>query len=151
MGQKRSKDVSLDAPRKGCNIPGCKNLARRDRINSPLGGFYYRDLPQCAKHNADGSLHPSHTKRSKLKHALKFNFGMSLEEYEAKYESQGGRCAVCGRHESEFSRRLGVDHNHKTGELRALLCNHCNYLVGVVESESDLLQKARLYLAKLFY
>lgn len=36
------------------------------------------------------------------------------------------QCAICKRHESEFKKRLAVDHSHKTGRVRGLLCFYCN-------------------------
>lgn len=44
--------------------------------------------------------------------------------YEALYELQDGRCAVCRRR--QVAKRLAVDHNHKTGAVRGLLCQWCN-------------------------
>lgn len=52
-------------------------------------------------------------------------------ERQKLYEKQEGRCAVCKKHESEFKIRLSVDHNHKTGQVRGLLCYRCNkFIVG---------------------
>lgn len=46
-------------------------------------------------------------------------------------DAQGAKCAICGKHESQFTRRLSVDHNHATGKVRGLLCFRCNkFLVG---------------------
>lgn len=44
-------------------------------------------------------------------------------------DAQGAKCAICSRHESEFKNKLGVDHNHKTGKVRGLLCYFCNKFV----------------------
>lgn len=47
------------------------------------------------------------------------------------WNNQMGRCAICGKHERRFKKRLAVDHNHKTGKVRSLLCFPCNrFLVG---------------------
>jgi hypothetical protein len=47
------------------------------------------------------------------------------------FKAQEGCCAICARHESQFKIKLSVDHNHKTGKVRALLCYPCNrFLVG---------------------
>lgn len=44
---------------------------------------------------------------------------------------QNRKCGVCGKAESEFKNRLAVDHNHKTGQVRGLLCYRCNrFIVG---------------------
>lgn len=41
-------------------------------------------------------------------------------------DAQNACCAICSRSESEFKNRLAVDHNHKTGRVRGLLCFQCN-------------------------
>lgn len=47
------------------------------------------------------------------------------------WKKQAGRCAVCYQHERHFKRRLAVDHDHKSGKVRGLLCFRCNkFLVG---------------------
>lgn len=56
--------------------------------------------------------------------------------------AQEQRCAICKKHESEFMKRLAVDHNHKSGRIRGLLCYRCNkFLVGrqTIESATLLL------------
>lgn len=61
---------------------------------------------------------------------IKKKYGLTADEYEAQLNVQGGGCYVCGR---VTERRLAVDHNHKTGVVRKLLCAHCNNAVGVLE------------------
>lgn len=57
--------------------------------------------------------------------------------------AQGNSCAICKKHESSFKKRLAVDHNHKTGKVRGLLCYYCNkFVVGrhTIESASKILK-----------
>lgn len=42
------------------------------------------------------------------------------------FRNQDGKCAICRKPQSLFKRRLNLDHNHKTGQLRGLLCYYCN-------------------------
>lgn len=44
-------------------------------------------------------------------------------------DAQHGCCAICKKPESHFKMRLAVDHNHKTGQVRGLLCYRCNKFV----------------------
>lgn len=44
-------------------------------------------------------------------------------------DKQEGKCGVCQKHETSFKIRLSVDHNHKTGQVRGLLCYRCNKFV----------------------
>ena len=76
-------------------------------------------------------------------------YGITTLQRDEMFLQQGGRCAVCGRHQSEFKRRLAVDHCHITGKVRGLLCMYCNrYVVAVLTSSSHLLESAKLYLER---
>ena len=67
----------------------------------------------------------------------------ALDEWSGLYKEQGGRCAL--GHEVK---RLHVDHDHKTGKVRGLLCYNCNNGIGRLKDSIDLLQKAIVYLSK---
>lgn len=62
------------------------------------------------------------------------------------------KCEICGREEDLCvrgqKRTICIDHNHKNGELRGLLCQHCNTAIGKFNDDVLLLQKAILYLEK---
>lgn len=62
---------------------------------------------------------------------LKWSYGLSLEEYENLLKQQDGKCACCGTEDNlkEFGRKgkyFDVDHCHKTGKIRGLICGPCN-------------------------
>lgn len=59
-------------------------------------------------------------------------YGITLSEYDELFEKQGGVCFICGRSNLD-GRRLFVDHNHSTGEVRGLLCQFCNIHLGWYE------------------
>jgi len=70
------------------------------------------------------------------------NCGATPEWVQQKLEEQGNCCAICGR---DFVRTPCVDHCHKTGKLRALLCNFCNLRVGYHENRA-ITDKVEAYL-----
>lgn len=57
-------------------------------------------------------------------------------------QRQGGRCAIC----KKVPKKLVVDHNHVTGELRGLLCLSCNFCIGNAHDDVSILQSAIDYL-----
>lgn len=60
-------------------------------------------------------------------------FGITEEQYNKLLAKQKECCAICGRHQSNFKNRLHIDHDHKTGIIRGLLCAGCNTGLGVYE------------------
>lgn len=53
-------------------------------------------------------------------------YGVGLDWYNAKLKEQNNSCAICKRNQKTFKKRLALDHDHKTGEPRGLLCFYCN-------------------------
>ena len=77
---------------------------------------------------------------------LKRRFGMTEEQYEALLQKQGGACAVCKREAKQFTKRLAVDHDHKSLKVRGLLCGNCNHRIVGRYREGTLLRAAADYL-----
>jgi hypothetical protein len=77
----------------------------------------------------------------------KKKFGISLDEYNQILESQDGLCAICNQPETQQCYKTGVpynlavDHDHKTGKIRQLLCSRCNRALGIVDDNTELLLK----------
>src|SRR6266436_3654625 len=80
------------------------------------------------------------------KQNLKRAHHMTIDEYNELNTKQGGLCACCGKPPSN-GKPLYVDHNYNTEKRRALICNYCNMVVGIVESPG-LVDKVRAYLEK---
>lgn len=74
-------------------------------------------------------------------------YGLTVGVYEAMLKNQNGVCAICGRPQSS-GKRLSVDHDHKTGVVRDLLCDRCNRGIGFFEDNPDLMLKAIEYIRK---
>lgn len=78
---------------------------------------------------------------------LKRMFGLSIEEYDNKAKLQNNVCAICLK-VCKSGKRLAVDHDHKTGNIRDLLCGNCNGGLGKFQDNPQLLEKAAEYLKK---
>ena len=70
---------------------------------------------------------------------------LSKKDYGEKLSDQGGVCGIC-RKAPLAARRLAVDHNHKTGRTRGLLCTRCNMGLGFFKDDLALLGAAVAYL-----
>jgi hypothetical protein len=81
---------------------------------------------------------------------LKYCYGITLDQYNQMLEAQKGVCAICGlletRKSSNGSYTLSVDHDHKTGKIRGLLCHRCNNCLGTLKDDVYILQSAINYL-----
>lgn len=78
---------------------------------------------------------------------LKAKFGITEAQYDELLDRQKHRCAVCGGHESQWKMRMAVDHNHKTGEIRGLLCYPCNkWVVGLIDRYHNRIEPAMKYI-----
>jgi hypothetical protein len=106
-------------------------------------GLSYR-CKKChdTANHKDRERNPNRYKNTQL--MIKFN--ISLEYYNKMFEEQLGCCAICGMHQSELKNALGVDHNHKTGKIRGLLCTKCNIAIGMFNENLILLDNAKTYL-----
>ena len=79
---------------------------------------------------------------------LQKNFGVTLDQYNFMLESQNGVCAICNLHTEKEKRMLAVDHCHKTGKIRGLLCRFCNQAIGQFNDDIQRLDNAINYLKK---
>lgn len=77
-------------------------------------------------------------------------FGITLADYQAKWNEQNGVCAICSKPErgtrNGIVRWLNVDHNHETKAVRGLLCTNCNVAVGMMFESREIMRSAIEYL-----
>ena len=82
------------------------------------------------------------TKRKAKDRRLRARYGITLEQFEAILEAQGGVCAVCKMGDKVFC----VDHNHKTLKIRGIICLNCNLrVIGGARDKDHLLVNAADY------
>lgn len=82
-------------------------------------------------------------------HHFKKKYGITLEEFNAWYITQEGKCGICKQFMIQPLMQRGqplniscVDHDHKTGEVRGLLCSGCNKALGLFKDNIEFLNGA---------
>ena len=105
-------------------------------------GLYPRCKP-CHNSKTRKSYDPVKRKAN----ALKYNYGITLEEYNLKLDNQDYGCAICGvKIPGGNGKHFYVDHNHLTGQVRDLLCHNCNFVIGYAKEDIDILTAVINYL-----
>ena len=116
--------------------------AKQDRINNPEK---YKKWSAITRKRMG--------KMKSLKDSL-YLYKMDIDSYNKMLFEQNNVCAICHDPETRKSRtkgdicRLAIDHCHKTGKIRGLLCHACNIVLGKAKDSIDLLKSAIIYLEK---
>lgn len=131
-----------------------------DTTNLRISNLKMADHKAIKVSKADGSIGYKMSKEQVRHYALSRNYGLSFTEYAEMYAKQGGVCAICKKPETHRVpgrktansatgvRDMSVDHDHKTGAVRELLCNSCNHLLGAAKDNPDVLLAAAEYLKR---
>lgn len=75
-------------------------------------------------------------------------YGLTVAQFDSMLASQNSRCRICENENPGGVNGWQVDHNHRTGETRGILCHHCNVGLGHFRDNPDLLRTAAAYLEK---
>ncbi len=76
-------------------------------------------------------------------YTYRYLYGLSIEEFQERNIAQESKCAICRR-----IKPLAVDHCHKTGKVRGLLCKKCNLALGYIDDTIELAEAMKCYLEK---
>lgn len=134
--------------------PVAHSLRRKD-TTKPIGpDNWYWKVPIAADDPAKYQRvwRKNNPERAKS-HNLRKSYGIDLKEYERLVAAQQGMCAICSSPETTKDkdggpRMMPVDHDHKTGKVRALLCTQCNRGLGMFTDSIEKLRAAVDYLEK---
>jgi len=115
----------------------CRNSARRE--------YGRNNKKELNKQRREWYVGNRDYELGKAKHYNLRKYGITLSNYDEMLNKQHGVCRICGEIPSgRFS--LSVDHNHETGKVRGLLCGKCNFAIGLMRDNPDLLRKSAQYL-----
>jgi hypothetical protein len=120
-----------------------KYRAKRNKANRAYRKEHREEINalQRLKWSTDPDYRARGTARSAEGHRRR-NYGMTLEDYYRMVNEQDGRCAMCKRY---FGEALRVDHCHRTGRVRRLLCHGCNVGFGFFGEDANALRTAADY------
>jgi len=121
-----------------------------------------KPLSEFGKDNTRKSGRTSHCKQCKaayernrgkkrpnrIDHRRNRRLGIVERDYLEMFRKQNGKCAICGVSHLELRKRLCIDHDHKTGKVRGLLCLKCNWVLGHCLDSTEILSNAIGYLSK---
>jgi recombination endonuclease VII len=111
-----------------------------------VGGHKWRRVKNVYDHRTPKPKPPS-SKGSALNGERARRYGMSVLEFQTLMRQQKNRCAIC-REEFGPGRLPLIDHDHRTNEVRGLLCGACNHGLGRFRDRIDLLESAIVYLRR---
>ena len=116
----------------------------KDKLQAQNKSYYQRNRNTIAAKSRDNyHKHPEVWKNRRLK----TQYGITLEQFNQMFISQNGACAICNN-SFEDDMDTHVDHNHRTGQVRQLLCKRCNSGIGHFRENITLFDKAKEYLLK---
>lgn len=132
----------------------CRAAKQRARAKHPETKLAqdrrYRTKNRMAIRARDLTWYHTLTPAEKRARSLKLQcskYGITVEDYREMERRQGGRCAICGG--KNRAERLHIDHDHKTGKARGLLCRPCNMAVAAWERGGiDLIRKLLAYIQR---
>lgn len=133
-GKKECVDCRAERERRGLPSPKHPRAA-------PYGG---PRSPRCyshAKQQARLAKAGAHERR------VQKEYGLKPGEYGKLYLAQEGVCALC-RRATGATRNLSVDHDHRTGLVRGLLCRPCNDLLGHIRDDVETARRVVAYLVE---
>ena len=144
----RSREASTPMEKR---CPTCGLTKVREHFGLRSNGVNLRSLCKgCANdksrrwYNANPSKAAESFRRWKLRSA----YGLTQDDYMNMLSNQEGGCALCSTTDPGKKKHFYVDHCHKTGIVRGLLCNDCNIALGLFRDQPEVMRKAASYIER---
>ena len=125
-------------------------------VSKPKGDYYLtrqgnprNECKACVRARTSRRYYDNHeAEKAKLRwRSLLRRYGVTQEQWDSMMAEQGGRCAICRRKFPVGKRQPCVDHCHKTGAVRSILCVNCNVMIGQADDDPERLMAGARYLA----
>lgn len=138
-----------------CNTNNGKRLSKewvsnnREKVNNRAQEWRNQNLDKSRLASRKSAAITRRDNPRVIKHRkLKSSYGITIEEFENMLKLQNDRCAICSFEFDYSSQSKGpnVDHDHKTGNVRMILCRFCNNLLGYADDDIEILQQVIDYL-----
>jgi hypothetical protein len=130
-----------------CNQNKSFNLFNKNNANKDGLAYWCKE---CYSDYNKNRWQDENLKEEARRNKLFKRYGITSSDYDKLFLEQEGKCKICGTddpyHVSNNSKYFCVDHCHKTGNVRGLLCNDCNVGIGRLKDNIDILQNAIVYL-----
>ena len=139
--KRRSLEEIWKDGKKSCSV--CRVLKEYSEFGKQAGcrnGLKPACRACCAKRDKANQKKHAYSYRAMIKKL----YGITYKQYKSMLENQDYKCAICGN--KQRNKRLSVDHCHKTGNVRGLLCGHCNSVLGNARDDIVILKRSIRYL-----
>ena len=128
---------------KSCKIIKSVDCFNINIINPDNGTIYYiARCKECERKHRKQLYYKNKNSSIRTSAMRKYRYGLTIEQYQNLINEQNSKCKLCDKDINDFN----IDHNHKTGKIRGILCNKCNTGLGMFNDDINLLQKAIKYL-----
>ena len=142
---KSKKEFAKNSGRKDGLQSQCRDCMRKRRITPEYRKKHKEYVRKNREENPEAQLIRNLRRSAK-------RMGLDAEKVIAHYYSKlseyDSHCEICGRHASLLNRRLDLDHNHNTNQLRGLLCTNCNQRIGLCWEDVRILKNTVEYINK---
>jgi hypothetical protein len=141
MAWHRISDVDVESRQGTCSVCGPVDV-----YSGHTNGKQYWSCGPLNRKRTKNRYAVSGSREVDQNYRLLRAYGITLDDFDRMLAEQGGGCARCGKPASDLKVRLSVDHCHKTGVVRKILCVRCNTYLGKLETHRDQLERDLLYL-----
>ena len=140
LGYENDHSVTLRTENPNKWIVQCKSCNKEHEQNS-------REIQRNQKSMSCEHYKPSNwSGLERSDNMMRKQYGISTAEFAALLEFQGNCCAICSKPIAALRRRINIDHDHSTNQVRGILCTGCNTGLGHLGDDMSGLQKAMAYL-----